>query len=299
MALLSKYGSRTPFRPTPDPDLYSPTATHDAALATIRRVFDSHGSLVLLEGEAGTGKTLVGLKSLESLPESTHRIFLQAVPGMKPAELFQAILFDLGLPYQNQTEHELRLAVHAELLRALGEDRAVALLVDEAHHLTTEALEEVRLLGNLETRHTQSLFVLLLALPTLRSTLATPQLAALYQRLQARCKLGTLDREERLRFLRHQLKVATGRSAGLITDEALHLLVDHGTGVPRVLNRAAQLSFQIAEAAGVSEVDAEVVLESLQQLELYEPTILQMASPLKPAARPKRAPAKKPKRKSA
>jgi type II secretory pathway predicted ATPase ExeA len=295
MALLSKFGNRTPFRPTPDPDLYSPSATHDAALSTIRRVFDSHGSLMLLEGDTGTGKTLVGLKSLEGLPESTHRIFLQAVPGMKPAELFQAILFDLGLPYQNQTEHELRLAVHAELLRALGEDRAVALLVDEAHHLSHEALEEVRLLGNLETRHTQSLFVLLLALPTMRSTLATP----LHQRLSARCKLGMLDRDERLRFLKHQLKVATGRSAGLITDEALQLLVDHGSGVPRVLNRAAQLSFQIAEAAGISEVDAEVVLESLQQLELYEPTILPMAAPLKPAARPKRAPAKKPKRKSA
>jgi type II secretory pathway predicted ATPase ExeA len=295
MALLSKFGTRTPFRPTPDPDLYSPSATHDAAMATIRRVFDSHGSLVLLEGDAGTGKTLVGLKSLESLPDGTHRIFLQAVPGMKPAELFQAVLFDLGLPYQNQTEHELRLAVHAEMLRALSEDRAVALLVDEAHHLTGEALEELRLLGNLETRHTQSLFVLLLALPTMRTSLN----AALQQRLHARCKLGTLDRDERVRFLKHQLKVATGRSAGLITDEAVQLLADHGTGVPRVLNRAAQLSFQIAEAAGLSEVDAEVVLESLQQLELYEPTILPMAAPLKPAVRPKRAPAKKPKRKSA
>ncbi len=299
MALLSMIGSRNPFRATPDPDLYCHTATHEAALATIRRVFDSHGSLVLLEGEAGTGKTLLGLKSLESLPEETHRIFLQAVPGMKPAELFQAILFDLGLPYQNQSEHELRLAVHAEMLRALGEDRPVALLIDEAHHLSHDALEEVRLLGNLETRHTQCLFVLLLALPSLRNTLATPQLAAFYQRLQARCKLGTLDREERLRFLRHQLKVCTGRSTGLITDEALHLLADHGTGVPRVLNRAAQLSFQIAEAAGMSEVDAEVVLESLQQLELHELTILPMQPTMKPSARPKRAPAKKPKRKSA
>jgi hypothetical protein len=154
------------------------------------------------------------------------------------------------------------------LLNALAEEKTVVLFVDEAQNLTAEILEEIRVLGNLETKASKALLVVLVGQSGLRELLAKPESASFSQRVAARARISPLVREESIRFVRHQLRECGGRPEWLINDEALSLLATHCGGVPRVLNRAALLSFSLAGAVGVKEVDAEPVIEALQQLEL-------------------------------
>jgi type II secretory pathway predicted ATPase ExeA len=100
--------------------------------------------------------------------------------------------------------------------------------------------------------------------------------------------LPPLDREEAVRCVRHQLRTAGGRPEWLIDDEALHLLADHTGGVPRVLNRAAGLAFEVAASAGQRQVDAEAVLEALDQLGMAPPHVEPVLLPVKPVAKRKR-----------
>ena len=307
--------SRRPFRLAPDTQLFCSTPTHDAALKALTMAL-RHGGLALLEGEAGSGKSLIGLKLFESAPASTLRLFLQASPGMRATEFFQAILFDLGLPYQGLTEHELRLAIHGALLDALGDGRSVALLIDEAHQLMPDAFDELRLFGNLESQSSPPIGIVLLAALGFRSRLSPLHRIALQQRLATAVQLAPISVEESRDYIVEQLRNCGGRADRPMTGEAIALLAEQGRGTPRVLNRAAALAFQIAESAGVREVDAEAVLEALEQLELFDPNripdgpaILPMNGTVLPrlaeapsaatAGEPARATAKKPKRKSA
>src|SRR5215470_6661505 len=97
-----------PFRTTPDVDSYYPATTHETALAELRQALDDEEGMMLLRGEPGTGKTLLAHLLIEGMPEGTRTVFLTNCHFRQTADLLQAVLFDLGLPYQNMSEQALR-----------------------------------------------------------------------------------------------------------------------------------------------------------------------------------------------
>jgi hypothetical protein len=142
------------------------------------------------------------------------------------------------------------------------------LVFDEAHHLPPDLLEELRLLGNLETRQGRAVQVILAAQPAILDTLRRPELRALAQRLTARAELGRLTHEEAADYLLHQLRVAGARPEALMADEALDLIARGSGGLPRLLNQAAHLALALTCQAGAGRVDAEGALEALARLGL-------------------------------
>jgi len=261
---------RRPFRLSPDPAAYSPTTGHEAAARQLARAFRHGDSVAVVDGEPGTGKTLAGLRFLDSLSNDTPRVMVAAPRQAKPVELYQAILFDLNRPYQGLTEHELRLSVMAEVLAAAEADRRLVLFVDEAHHLSADAMEEIRLLGNLESAAGPTAFVLLAGLPSVRTLIAgNPSLA---HRVSARCRLLPLTVAESESYLREQVRACGGRAEWVFGDEALSLVAGLADGVPRVLNRLAGLALSLAEEDEAEAVDAEAVLAAAELLELTAPT---------------------------
>ena len=262
--------TRRPFRLTPDPAAYATTPPHEAAAAVLARAFRNGDGVALVDGDPGTGKTLVGVRFLDSLPADTPRVMLAAPRQAKPAELFQALLFDLGRPYQGLTEHELRLSVIGELLAAAETNRRMVVFLDEAHNLTPDAMEEIRLLGNLESPGGPAAFVLLAGLPAVRSVVAgNPSLA---HRLAARCRLVPLSVVESELYLREQIRACGGRGEWVFGDEAVSLIAELADGVPRALNRLAGLALALAEEDGADSVDAEAVLSAAEQLEITAPS---------------------------
>jgi type II secretory pathway predicted ATPase ExeA len=260
---------RRPFPATPDPACYYPAEGHDHALAQLLLGLADGEGLLLLTGAPGLGKTLLCHCLLERLEAGTVTAFLTNSHFRDRAALLQAILFDLSLPYEHRGEQEMRLVLTDFLLRRFGEARRpVVLVIDEAHHLDADLLEELRLLANLEAPGGRALQIVLVGHPGMTETLARPELAALRQRLAVRVELAPLTLEDAADYLLHHLRAAGARPEEVFADEAVELLARGARGVPRLLNQSANKAMALAASAGAEPADAEAALEALAALGL-------------------------------
>jgi type II secretory pathway predicted ATPase ExeA len=259
--------TQRPFSNTPNLNLYFPSRSHEAVVQSLSQALIHREPAAVVEGLPGTGKTVATLRFLSLLSDDVPTVFIPAPRFSRPADLFQAILFDLGIAHQGLTEQELRLAVAHQLMTGLADSSPPTVIaIDEAHLLSGDILEEVRLLGNYESGSAKAAFVVLCGLPQLRHTLNLPEAASLSQRIVTRCTVEPLNDAEATAFLRHQFQVSGGDPDELLTAEAAELLVAHGHGLPRLLNQAATMALTITAAAGESRLDAESVLEALTRL---------------------------------
>jgi type II secretory pathway predicted ATPase ExeA len=260
-----------PFRPVPDSGCYYPATSHERALQRLLRALGDDEGLVLLTGAPGTGKTLLCHGLLERLgPEETSAFLCHGRFGNR-AGLLQAILYDLSLPHEGRGEQDARLALTDFLLKNYAGGKRAVLVVDEAHHLGPDHLEELRLLGNLEARQGKALQVVLAAQPSLLATLDRPELASLSQRLAVRAVVEPMSVEEAADYLVHQVRGAGGRPQDVLDEGARELLARGTHGNPRLLNQAAHEALTLACSAGVRPADAEAALEALALLGLQVP----------------------------
>src|SRR5262245_58524714 len=156
-----------PFRPSPDGGHYYPATAHEAAIDRLARALDDGEGMLLLTGGPGTGKTLLAQKLLERLGPEVETALVTNGHLASRSGLIQAILYDLGQPYHGRSEQELRLALTDHLLQTYQAGKRTVLVIDEAHHLSADLLEELRQLGNLEARGCQAVQVVLVGQPPL------------------------------------------------------------------------------------------------------------------------------------
>ena len=259
---------RRPFPATPDRAFYYPATSHETALAELLRAIADDEGLALLTGAPGTGKTLLAYCLLERLGEEVTSGFLTNSHVADRSALLQAILFDFSLPYEDGSEQVLRLRLTDYLLKNCAARRQAVFLIDEAQHLSADLLEELRLLGNLESGAGKAFQVILIAQETILEVLARPELAACQQRLAVRARLEPLGLEEGVDYLLHQVRVAGGQPEALFDDTAVEILARGGHGIPRLLNQAAHQALTLAHQAGLGRIDAEAALEALARLGL-------------------------------
>jgi type II secretory pathway predicted ATPase ExeA len=259
-----------PFRSAPDTERYYPASCHEEVLARLLESLRDEQGIAVLSGAAGLGKTLLCHCLLERLERNIATIFLTNSHFTHRAGLLQAILYDLGQPYQGLSEQELRLAVTDQLLSSFADGKYTLLIVDEAQNLTADLFEELRLLSNLEARQGKAVQVLLVGQPPLLALLRHPDLAAFQQRVAVRQILEPLPAQEGMDYLNAQLRAAGVRPEKVITTEALEILAEQTTGIPRLLNQAAHEALRLACKAETNYVDAEAAMEALHILGLSE-----------------------------
>jgi type II secretory pathway predicted ATPase ExeA len=268
-----------PFRAGPDTAAYYPSTTHERALEKLVQAIKDDEGLCLLTGLAGMGKSLVCLCLVDRLGSDVNCALITNSHLPDRVSLFQAILYDFSVPYQGAREQELRLTLTDHLLSQYGKGRRTLLVVDEAQHLSSDLLEEIRLLGNLEGARGKALQVVLAGQAEILETLQRPELRILSQRLAVRIRLEPLDLHEAGDFLVHQVRVAGRKPEELFSDEALEVIARSTGGVPRLLNQAAHRSLLLSQQLGVSTVDVEVALEAVAMLGLDDQPLPQNQTP--------------------
>lgn len=241
--LLEYYGfAEAPFSITPDPRFVYLSERHRDALAHLHYGITQGGGggFVQLTGEVGTGKTTLCRLLLEQLPE-TVRVALVLNPLLSPVELLEAIAEELRLEISavRGSLKGLYDRLNAYLIDAYAQGLRVVVIIDEAQNLSKEALEQVRLLTNLETPTQKLLQMVLLGQPELRDLLDRPELRQLAQRITARFHLTPLDADEIEAYVRHRVAVA-GATRFPFTRLAVKRLHHHAGGVPRLVNVIAE-----------------------------------------------------------
>ena len=259
---LGYYGlQEPPFSITPDPRFVHLGERHRDALAHLLFGIDKGGGggFVQLTGEVGTGKTTLSRLLLEQLPENT-RIALVLNPRQNAVELLETICEELQVDIAGRRGSAKSLvdALNAYLLDAYGKGLKVVLLIDEAQNLPADALEQVRLLTNLETDTQKLLQILLLGQPELRAMLARPELRQLAQRITARFHLEPLQPDDTARYLRHRWRVAGGERFPFEA-KAVRRLHARAGGVPRLINVIAERALLAGYARDAASIDARLV----------------------------------------
>jgi general secretion pathway protein A len=264
---LEHYGLKEPpFSITPDPRFVFLSERHRDALAHLLFGIGQGGSggFVQLTGEVGTGKTTLCRLLLEQIPADT-RVALILNPRLTPVELLETICEELhldvtfpGSEVQRGSIKALVDVLNAYLLDAYAQGLRVVLIIDEAQNLSIDALEQVRLLTNLETDTQKLLQIILLGQPELRVLLAREDLRQLAQRITARFHLTPLDATETERYLRHRHAIAGGLHLPF-SHAAIKRLHRHSGGVPRLINVLAERSLLAGYARDATVLDARTV----------------------------------------
>ncbi len=250
-----------PFAITPDPRFVFLSERHRDALAHLLYGVGQGGSggFVQLTGEVGTGKTTLSRLVLEQLPENT-RVALVLNPRLSPTELLEAICEELKVDV-GAARGSLKALVDTlnhYLLDAYAQGLRVVLIIDEAQNLSTEALEQVRLLTNLETPTQKLLQIILLGQPELRDKLAAAELRQLAQRVTARFHLTPLNEEETDAYLRHRFAVAGGKRFPF-TRLGVRALHRRSGGVPRLINVIAERALLAGYVADQPQIGERLV----------------------------------------
>ncbi len=265
---LAHFGlAEPPFSLTPDPRFLYLGPNHREGLAHLIYGVGEAGGFVQLTGEAGTGKTTLGRAMAEAPPPGVD-VALVINPRLTPAELVATIGDELGLP-PCPGEGSLKTLVdrlnrHLLALHAAG--RRPVVIIDEAQGLSREALEQVRLLTNLETTTRKLLQVVLIGQPELAATMARRDLRQLAQRVTARFHLVPLDRRETAAYVAHRMQTA-GATRPIFGAGALALVHRFSRGLPRLINAVCDRALLGAFVQGDLTVGRRTVRRAAAELQ--------------------------------
>ena len=205
-----------PFQNTPNPKYYFPSPNHEEALQRLLYGIEARKGAVILTGEIGCGKTLLSRTLMDHLAEEKYDTALIADPSFEDAQLFREVLYQLGIDSAG-SELDLHHRLNDRLLDNLKRGVDTVLIIDEAQCLSDALLEEVRLLGNIESPTEKLLSIILIGQPELAERLSAPSMRQLKQRVALRCTLSPLGVDEASAYIDTRIRVAGGEWTSIFT----------------------------------------------------------------------------------
>jgi type II secretory pathway predicted ATPase ExeA len=257
----------SPFNVNPDPRFLFLTRSAQEALASLTYGIQMQKGFVLLTGEVGTGKTTLINRVLDWLRQrkvATSFVFNSTV---NVPQFFDLMMADFGLDCGSMEKSRMLLKLNSWLLERHRTGGTAVLIVDEAQNLSTEVLEEIRLLTNLETSTQKLLQIVLSGQPELDEKLKLPQLRQLNQRITLRCHTQTLTEAETGSYIESRLRIA-GATGRIFLPEASQSVFRHTRGIPRLVNVLCEHSLISAYVDQYKQVLAGTVDRVAKELEI-------------------------------
>jgi putative secretion ATPase (PEP-CTERM system associated) len=255
-----------PFALSPDPDYLYPSRVHREALDYLRYGLESQAGFVVITGEIGSGKTTLLQTLLRGIDgQTTVGRIVNTI--LEPRELIESIMIDFGLEPGGRGKPALLKDLAQFLVDQRLAGRMVLLVIDEAQNLSVGALEELRMLSNLETEKSKLLQIVLVGQPNLRDTLAATELEQLRQRITVSYHLPPLDVDETANYINHRLRraaIAVPLEFPRVVTDAIHA---RSRGVPRIINVICDAALVFGYAEERRQIDAALVSDVLTELE--------------------------------
>jgi type II secretory pathway predicted ATPase ExeA len=257
------------FSLSPDPALFYRSEQHEEALANLIYGVQSRKGFLVLTGEAGTGKTTM-LECLRDFLESQHIEFAFLFNSrITSVQFFEMIAYDLNLNCQRTSKTEVLFALNSLVVKEADQGRTTVLIVDEAHNLEWEVLEEIRLLGNMENRRGKLIQVILAGQLELNYKLDAPNLRQLKQRIVLRSNLDPFSPSDTAAYINNRMEKAGLIGQTVFPGELMAEIHVRSQGIPRVINAVCDnllltcfaMEGQVATIEMLDEVTRDMRLE--------------------------------------
>ena len=255
-----------PFEITADPRFLYLSDSHKEALAHLIYAMQEKKGFAVITGEVGTGKTTLVQTLLSRMDGSTRTAFLFNPKLDSSNEFLQSICEDLEVNVEKGTKGDCLAHLNNFLMDCYTKNISVVLIVDEAHTLSPQLLEEVRLLTNLETPNSKLLQVILVGQPELDFTLDQPQFRSLKQRVSVRYCLQPLNPKEVKEYIKRRLRVAGAKNTYLFTPEALKRIYRYSKGIPRLINIVCDNALVNGYASEKQVIGDDIIREVISDL---------------------------------
>lgn len=269
--------SLSPFNMSPDPSFLFRSTQHEEALAILMYGVQSRKGFILLTGEVGTGKTTM-LECLRNYLNAQQIAFASLFNSRLTVEqFFEMLAYDFDLKCNRLSKTEVLLGLNTLLLERTGAGCTTVLIVDEAHNLEWDVLEEIRLLGNLETRKGKLLQVIIAGQQELETKLDQPEFRQLKQRISLRYSLRGFDADEVAAYIDSRMSRAGVRDQTIFSAEIVREIHYRSQGIPRLINSICDnlllTSFAMETKTATMEMLDEVTAD--MRLEYPERTLSQ------------------------
>jgi general secretion pathway protein A len=251
--------ARKPFELVPNPEFIYLSRSHQKAEMYLNYALRENAGFILLTGEVGSGKTTLVRQLLQNMGIGIQvaKVFNT---NLTTDQLLETINDDFGLEVTGRSKTQLLKELYDFLIGIFARQNRAVLIIDEAQNLTVAALEELRMLSNLETNDSKLMQIILVGQPELRQTLALPELRQLRQRISIHCHLLPLTERETVAYIGHRLTVAGGGNVRF-SDGALTLIHQASGGIPRLVNILCDFLLLSAFAEGSRQITEELVLD--------------------------------------
>ena len=227
---------QNPFNMSPDPSFLYRSLQHEEALANLIYGVQSRKGFIVLTGEVGTGKTTM-LECLRGFLGAQQIEFASLFNSRLTVEqFFEMLSYDLDLRCDKHSKTEILLTLNSVLVERASAGRTTVLIVDEAHNLGWDVLEEIRLLGNLENRRGKLLQIILAGQQELDTKLERPEFRQLKQRIALRCALRGFDLEESAAYVNSRMARAGVNDQSIISGSLIEEVHRRSQGIPRLIN---------------------------------------------------------------
>ena len=264
---LDHFGLKEPpFRITPHTDFFFQGANRGATLEALLYAVTHEEGIVKVSGEVGSGKTMLCRVLVERLPASVETIYL-ANPSLSRDEILFTIADELKLEMDGERTMRVVRALQDHLVRLYAEGRRVVVLIDEAHAMPKETLEEIRLLSNLESNRHKLLQIVLFGQPELEEQLNAAGMRQLRERVTHSFNLEPLVRSDIESYVDFRMRAAGYRGPSVFTPSAIKLVAHASEGLTRRVNILADKALLAAFASGTHAVTAAEVKRAVRDSE--------------------------------
>jgi general secretion pathway protein A len=262
--------NRSPFELSPDPSFLWPSVKNREALASIMYAIANRKGIVVLTGEVGTGKTMI-VRSLFELWKRKQIAFANIVaPKLSVIDFLSYAVIDLGIEVKERSKGDLLRALHRFVVAQFEKGLTTVLVIDEAHQIPSNVLEEIRMLTNVETDQQKLVQVLLIGQPELDKKLDAFELRQLKQRIAIRCHLEPFGEKETRDYIERRLELAgaNAHSKIIFPAETTEAIYGYSQGTPRVINAVCNQALITAHARQIRVVSVGIIDEVASYLRL-------------------------------
>ncbi|HHT9132722.1 MAG TPA: ExeA family protein, partial [Candidatus Tripitaka californicus] len=264
-----------PFSLTPDPKFFFQSETHKANLEQALYGIMHREGFIVVTGAIGAGKTTLCRTIYDKLDRKTHTAMILN-PFLSEDELLETILHEFGILEkggQRLSKKEMLDKLNEFLLNTLKGGENAILIIDEAQNLPMPALEQIRILSNLETDKEKLLQIILVGQLGLLRLLNSPELQQLDQRISVKCQINPLKKEEVQRYIEYRITVAGSSGEVAFAPDALDLIYEYSLGIPRVINLICDRSLLGAYTQQTTKINKALVLKAVENLKLEKPVM--------------------------